>query len=374
MPSLSELLRPIDVTLDQLLLDPNNPRFADFGDTQTPVTEGRMADDRVQRDTFERMKDSRFDVAELRDTIKTIGFLPMDRIVVRKWNLAGPAQDPQKYIVVEGNRRITALKWLIELHDTGRENFEPTELANFTSFQALLLDETEAPDTARLILPGLRHVSGIKTWGAYQKARAVHVLRETGKPAREVAQSLGLSTVSANQLWRSYLAMDQMRNDEEFGEFVEPKIYSYFEETMKRPNVKEWLGWSDSERRFTNDARVREFYGWIVGEMSEDEEGESRREPKIPEAKSIRQLGKFLDDVGALAVFRSPEGDLNDALLTFQAEHREAWQGAVHQCVATLGDMNTDTVRGLAQEDLELIRRLKERAEQVLGDHQRLRA
>ena len=77
---------------------------------------------------------------------------------------------------------------------------------NLNDLEVLLLDQENAPNTAIWVLPGLRHVSGIKEWGPYQKARAVFILRETGASPQEAAQSLGLSTRSANQLWRSFLA------------------------------------------------------------------------------------------------------------------------------------------------------------------------
>ena len=59
---------------------------------------------------FQKMKASKFNVAELRHTIKELGFLPMDRLVVRAWNVG--AADVRKYVVIEGNRRVAALKWL----------------------------------------------------------------------------------------------------------------------------------------------------------------------------------------------------------------------------------------------------------------------
>jgi len=83
---LPSLFAPIKLKLSELLLDPNNPRFSELGEELNPISEGRFADDKVQANTFRTMKDTdAFDVAELRDTIKTIGFLPMDRIVVRRW-------------------------------------------------------------------------------------------------------------------------------------------------------------------------------------------------------------------------------------------------------------------------------------------------
>ena len=85
MNELYRLLTPIEARLDQLLLDPNNPRFAELGESESSdVPESRVAEPKVQEAAFKKMKSPKFDVNELRDTIKTVGFLPMDRIVVRK--------------------------------------------------------------------------------------------------------------------------------------------------------------------------------------------------------------------------------------------------------------------------------------------------
>ncbi len=58
-------------------------------------------------------------------------------------------------MVVEGNRRVAALKWLKDLHDIGKETFDGKQLENITEFEALLLNTDLAPPSATLILPGL---------------------------------------------------------------------------------------------------------------------------------------------------------------------------------------------------------------------------
>jgi hypothetical protein len=218
----------------------------------------------------------------------------------------------------------------------------------------------------------LRHVSGIKEWGAYQKAKAVYVLRESGEYPRIVAQSLGLSTQAANQLWRSYLALEQMHADEEFGEFVEPNKYSYFEEIMKKPNVRNWLGWSDTEERFTNDEHRKELYGWIVGEALDDDDIQDRSEPKLHEAKSIRDLSKFIDDEASLNVFRMSDGSLTRALSRYNSEHQEAWQGSILTAQATLASLTPDILRAFQKNDIDLLEELQARLKQVLSDRKKL--
>jgi hypothetical protein len=159
----ARLLSPISVQLDQLLLDPNNPRFSELGAGFAEVGETRFADPEVQEAAYEKMRQDTFDVRELRDTIKTLGFLPMDRIVVRSWN-----GDDAKFVVIEGNRRLTALRWLLELHREGKETLNSEQLEQFTTLEALLLDASASIDEASIVLPGLRHVSGLKVWGPYQ--------------------------------------------------------------------------------------------------------------------------------------------------------------------------------------------------------------
>ncbi len=362
---LPSLLTPISVELCDLLLDPNNPRFSELGEELHTVAEGRFADEKVQGNAFEKMRNPSFDVAELRDTIKTLGFLPMDRIVLRKWK--GTASDGRtKYVVIEGNRRVTALKWLLNLHEIGKETFDANQLINLTNLEALLLDDSVAPASATLILPGLRHVSGVKEWGPYQKAKAVHALRTSGMSPQETAQSLGLSTRAANGAYRCFLALEQMKSDEEYGEFAEPKMYSFFEEILKRPTIKKWLGWSDEAERFTSDERLHEFYGWIIPS------GEDGSPPKLTEAKSVRDLSLIIDDDNALNILRSPDGTLARALARYEVDHPEDWFPKITAAMGALKSLTPDTLRTLDPTTIAALTELAERVHQVIKDKELL--
>ena len=310
-------------------------------------------------------------MSELRDTIEAVGFLPLDRVVVREWE--GEQAEPMKYVVVEGNRRVTALTWLLSLHDEGKRNFSMEQLDNFTNLEVLVLDREKAPHSARLVLPGLRHVSGIKEWGPYQKARAVHELRSSGAAPQDVAQSLGLSTRMANALGRSYMAFEQMRADDEYGELIHPRRFSYFEEVFKRPNVKEWLGWNEEQKKFTNESRLREFYGWMVGEIAPDSDEEGERTPaKLPEAKSVRQLSQILEDESTLAIFRGPNGNLGRAISRLEAEQQSDWQTSVAAAETTLATLAPDTLRRMSSDDLALVENLRGRVQKVIEDRSKL--
>ena len=358
-------LSPIEVSLDDLLLDPNNPRFAELGDN-TSIPEARYSEPFIQNEAFDKMKSDRFNVSELRDTIKSLGFLQMDRIVVRRWKCN--TEETNFYIVIEGNRRVTALKWLMALHRSGKESFSEEQISNFTNLEVLLLDD-KASDLAPMILPGLRHVSGIKEWGPYQKARAVYMLRERGISPQDSAQSLGLSTRESNRLWRSYLALEQMKADEEFGEFAEPKMYSFFEEIFKKVEIRNWLKWDDGEKKFLEEHNLREMYSWMVGGYNDDGEEVA---PKLPEAKSIRELALIINDERAMAILRSENGSLVSARSRYESDHPEEWTPVVIKAEDALKNMTVDILKGLNQQQLAILESLKTRIESLIADRSKL--
>ena len=160
-----------------------------------------------------------------------------------------------------------------------------------------------------------------------------------------------------------------MKEDEEYGEFAEPKQYSFFEEILKRPNVREWLDWNDEERKFRKKERLREFYSWIIGELNE--EGEPG-EPKLPKAISVRDLGKIIDDEVALNVFRAEGGTLIRALARYEAEHPEDWHPAINTAELVLASLTPDALRKLTDEDVKILEILSSRIKQVLKDRKKL--
>lgn len=262
---------------------------------------------------------------------------------------------------------MTALRWLISLHEIGKETFDESRLKNFTEFQSLLLDDELAPASATLVLPGLRHVSGIKEWGAYQKAKAVHALRKSGLSSQDAAQSLGLSTRATNSAYRCFLALEQMKSDEEYGDHAEPKMYTYFDEVFRRANLRAWLDWSDEEERFRAEERLKEFYGWMIPQGEDNV-------AKLPEARSIRQLSEILDDESAIKVFRAPDGTLDRAMVRFEVDHPTDWYPKVLAAASAVKSLTPDTLRNLDQGTLDSLNELRDRIGQALKDRTSLMA
>ncbi len=160
------------VPLRQLMLDPGNFRFRRPGHN-TLVAESRIAEEKVQAATLDKVKSD--GVSELKRSIAENGCVPVERIVVREMKAQenGEASEEEtdaaepRYLVIEGNRRTSALKLLEQDHAGGVDlSAEVVEV-----FEAVpVLVASEATDDDLLAIMGIRHVGGRRN-GADIKVR-----------------------------------------------------------------------------------------------------------------------------------------------------------------------------------------------------------
>ena len=90
------------IALDKIFLDPNNPRFTSL--KWADISDDQIADVTIQAATKRKLEEG-FSINKLVDNIQINGYLPIDRVIVKQF-----AED--KYVVLEGNRRICAAKIL----------------------------------------------------------------------------------------------------------------------------------------------------------------------------------------------------------------------------------------------------------------------
>jgi hypothetical protein len=103
-------IKPVDssrkfVSIKNLYLDPNNFRLIHETD-QKDVQDSQIKEKLVMQRTLRLLAgDSNQHIQDLIDSFKSNGYLPVDQIQVRALSDGG-------YVVIEGNRRIAALKFL----------------------------------------------------------------------------------------------------------------------------------------------------------------------------------------------------------------------------------------------------------------------
>lgn len=257
-------LEKVTVEIDNLLLDPNNPRFADISDESLNVPIQRFADKEIQKHAYNKMLNTKFDVVTLADSIESVGFLPVDNIVARKL-------DDNNFVVIEGNRRTAALKYILYQYELGQSLLTEDKITDLKTIDILIVDNIEDDaESIGKIIQGIRNVSGIKEWDAYQKAQFISEMYEKDKDPVTISKMIGMSVRDIRRYYNTYNVMLQFKKDEEFGNNWKPSYFSYFDEVLKRPVLREYLGWDLEKFLFTNTDNLTRFYSWIIP----NEEGE----------------------------------------------------------------------------------------------------
>lgn len=253
--------KPIDV--ENLLLDPNNPRFSKHLDEITPLE--HAADKDIQATTLKRMKDrdNHFEIGELVDAIVEDGFIPVDKIFVH--------QIGEKYLVVEGNRRVTAIKTILE--DRGEEISD--DLRKQISKIPCVVVDMDKPDARNMVrkILGLRHHGSILPWkplpaafNLYQeymldlcsndieKAKNPDNFVYHPATAKRVAAmfSVRLADVRSKvRLYRVYLQLIAISGNSP--EVINADAFSMLEETLGRTDLKTFFGYDENQSTFSEE-------------------------------------------------------------------------------------------------------------------------
>lgn len=186
------------VRTGSLMLDPKNARLP---------TERRSDN---QRALLQALLETE-DIRDLAKSIAKLGIFPNERLVVMR--------DGPKYCVLEGNRRLAAVKLLLnpELAPTEAEVRAFRRLSGQADLQALSsLDVAIVQDrvAAAPIIAALHVGQPKKSWSNLQQARFYRELVDQGQSVQDVAAELGITTgelqsrLRAELLHRMALTLD----------------------------------------------------------------------------------------------------------------------------------------------------------------------
>ena len=159
----------IEVTPEQLLLDPYNPRIALDMDEEVKYTSEELASPDVQEFVLSVINKKEHHIADLIKGFRTSGYLKGTApIIVKKI----PNND--KYLILEGNRRITAIKHLLydecQLNPTILNTLKKLNVNKFKFYNKGLFAEEDVID----ILLGSLHLKGTLDWGAMERASYIY--------------------------------------------------------------------------------------------------------------------------------------------------------------------------------------------------------
>jgi hypothetical protein len=294
------------IQISEIYLDPNNPRL------QTPhkqrVSDARIGEQKIQDSCLEELKKG--GIRDLTESIRNSGFWTLDRIVLR------PLKDG-KFVVIEGNRRIAALRTLEESHQKGRITLPENVYGGIKKFEALIYHGNN-PDIS-WIIQGFRHSPGIKAWKEYPQAEFLAKFeKKSKKSANEIAAIFGMSTPQVTHLIRSYYGFEDAKKDKEYGYDLSPEKFGHFDEIIfKKESIQKWLEWDDTERKFKNKKNLKRYLNWAT--QPYEDTGKPRIDistttrdvlSDIVQPKYEKTLEKF--EEGKIGTLKEVEKELNE--------------------------------------------------------------
>lgn len=355
------------VSLRNLLLDPNNYRFIDHKKHES-VSADKVTDSAIQRRSRSFIEGkNQINIRDLIASFKANGFLEVDVIQVKELG-------DNKYLVLEGNRRITALKALQEDYENGLPigNLDPT-IFKRVPIRIHAYEENEK----HLVLMGLKHISGNKKWSTFNQAKLIFdYLKPYRKQSKDIyykkesylCDSLAISKTKLRTMQRVlHLIMEYL--DSEFEDQFDSANYGLFEEIIKKPSIKTWLEWDDDSFTSTNIANRDRLFSWIsrTEERFINEDGEEdyeEVEPIITKSLEMRDLSLFIDNEAALLVMES-ERSLAQGLVASGTVEKQNFALALNKLNDNLTTL-TNYQSLVSSDDLPRLLKAREQLESVL--------
>lgn len=281
--------------IDRLMLDANNYRFIDNKEYRA-VAENEISDKRIQDRTYNLLVGKNEEnISDLITSFKANGVLKLDPIQVKEL-------PDSNFLVIEGNRRTAALKFLYEQFKRSNDVGKLTE-SDFKSVELVLISD-ESP-VQHLITMGLHHISGKKKWSPVNQAQLIQDLRYKHNLSEEdICNSLAINKHNLRRSLR-ILSLIERYKQSDYGDQFQTNMFSVFEEVIKNVKMKTWLGWNDAGMSPTNIENEEKLFSWISKDEREEEdelgnEQEIILEPIITKSHEIRELSKFINEPKAV--------------------------------------------------------------------------
>lgn len=283
--------------LDELSLDPTNPRLG-RNNTGRDVTQARV---------LELMKS--WELEELALSFLESGFWPQEALLVVKENLYGkPA-----LVVVEGNRRVAAIKYLHDALQGKRASRKWKELVEGTGrppgnlFSKIPYIQVSSRKDIESFL-GFRHVTGIKEWKPAEKAEYIaRLIKDNRMSYEEVMRKIGSKTPTVRQHYISYRLLLQMEDQDDISlKHVEDK-FSVLYLSLRTNGVQKYLDINikadpKTARRPVPSSRLKalaRFALWLFGD--------EKTLPLVKESRQVDSFGVILESKKAVEYLERSE-------------------------------------------------------------------
>jgi hypothetical protein len=295
---MSDNIQSID--LSKLILDSENPRLPE-------------SLDRDQISMINYIAEST-SIEELMDVIAQNGYFIGEPVVaVPEKDNSGA--DTGLFVVVEGNRRLTALKLLQDSHIATTSGSRIHEIAENSDSIKPTIIPVVVRNTRLEILPylGFRHITGIKQWEPLAKARYMEQILATtdiNLPIRDrwskVAKIIGSQRTHIKRSLEALEVYRVIKNNDyfEIEGLSEEKIkFAVLSTAIADERIAKFIGAeqddvSNTDTRTLNSRNIKELTRWLY------EKDSKKGKTRVGESRNLKYLGAVVESPKALAAFK----------------------------------------------------------------------
>jgi len=295
---MTEELKVLQVKVKDLHFDYDNPRLAEYGITKaTP-------EDEILQILWDAM-----DVRELVQSIAASGFFPQEALIV--------ADEDGRKVVIEGNRRLAAVKVLLAGDHNGDRGWAIPEITPEAraALQTLPTIGSSRKDAWRFL--GFKHVNGPAKWSSYAKAAYISTVHKTFKiPLSDIANQIGDRHNTVQRLYRGLMVLEQAERHGVYNRdnvFRNRLAFSHLYTGLDYEGISGFLNMAPKETETDSpvpDEKLKELgelLVWLYGNKSE-------ATPPVVETQNpdLRRLNAVVANREAVAALRAGE-DLSKA-------------------------------------------------------------
>lgn len=277
-----------EISFEDLKLDDRNPRIPksirDSNPTEEQLIEYMLLD---------------ASLIELMLAIGENGYFPGEQLLVVK-----DEKEKGKFRVIEGNRRLTAVKLLNNPELAKVQKSKIKRVIEETSERPKLIPclEFETEEEIHKYL-GFRHITGIKEWGLLEKARYLYSLKETifnekslNQASREIAKMIGSRMDYVRRLLVGFQVF-QIIEDNGFykinGLSDTSFYFNYIVDSLSRSNIRKFIGVDfDRDKPIENisEENLKKWTHWL---FEKNDQGKTRL---IGNSSDLNDLNLILKD------------------------------------------------------------------------------
>jgi hypothetical protein len=293
---------PDKLPVADLHFDTRNPRLVEFG------IKPNTSESEILQILWDAM-----DVMELVLSISSSGYFPHEPLIV--------TEEDGKHVVLEGNRRLAALKVLLG-HEVAKEykwkvpDLTPDTLAGIQEVPVIF----ESREDSWKYL-GFKHVNGPAKWTSFAKAKYIaQVHREYEIPLADIARQIGDGHKTVQRLYRGLMVLEQAEDEAGYNpenSYARRIFFSHLYTALDKPGFTDYLGLAAKEdenpKPVAQDKleELRQVCVWLFG----DKEAE---EPPVikSQAPDLKRLDAVLRNREALYALKAGEELANAFELT----------------------------------------------------------